>query len=119
MPFCPKCGKLVEEDSIYCTNCGATISIQPQSTQSSTSIPYRGASYPPQRDSTKILITLGYVFSAISLFIMPEIFGTIAVVLGVNIRKRGRGNTILILGSICLLLGLFVTAAFSLFDLFV
>lgn len=33
MPFCPKCGKLVEQDAIYCPNCGALLTQQPQPTQ--------------------------------------------------------------------------------------
>lgn len=34
MFFCPRCGKLVQEDALYCPNCGATLTQQPQPTQS-------------------------------------------------------------------------------------
>jgi len=33
MSFCPRCGQLVQEDVVYCPNCGAPITQQPQGSQ--------------------------------------------------------------------------------------
>lgn len=29
MPFCPKCGKEIEQDAVYCQNCGSLLAQQP------------------------------------------------------------------------------------------
>lgn len=127
-PFCPRCGKLVREDGLWCPNCGfdfpAPLTQQSQPTQPKqpTAPPYvppRPPSYPSARDTTRTLAILGYVSAALSLFIVPEVFGAVAIVLGAYTRRRGRpdGKRIQILGIVCMFVGLFFTAIFSLLDL--
>lgn len=45
MPYCPRCGKLVEDTALFCSSCGAPLGQQPQIGQSTP------ASYGPTRRS--------------------------------------------------------------------
>ena len=111
MHYCPKCGTLVQEDAVYCPNCGTHLTRQPQPMQ-----PNRRYHTVPARD-TRRLIILGYISAILSLFIVPEIFGSVAIILGAYTRRRGGGSKVLILGFIFMFAGLFFTAYFSLFNL--
>jgi hypothetical protein len=37
MPYCPRCGKQVEETALFCSSCGAPLKQQPQTGQSAVS----------------------------------------------------------------------------------
>ena len=135
MPTCPKCGALLDEDAVFCSKCGSTL---PQQLTASSSIrerelsrleiarksqstsPPSAPSYPPTRDITRTHATLGYISALLSLFIVPEVFGSAAIILGAYTWKKQQGNrglTILILGIVFMLVGLYFTSLFELGDL--
>lgn len=69
---------------------------------------------------TRTHATLGYISALLSLVIVPELFGTAAIILGAYTWKKEQGNrgiTIVILGIIFMLVGLYFTAYFTLGDL--
>ncbi len=72
-------------------------------------------SYPPTRSATRTYAVLGAVSAIISLFILPEIFGSAAVILGAYTWRKQQGNFglyVLILGIIFMIIGIEVTAEF-------
>jgi ketosteroid isomerase-like protein len=74
---------------------------------------------PPRGGMTRNFATLGFISAILSLFAFPEIFGSLAIVLGAYEWRRQQGNRgiiIVILGIICMLAGLYFTAI-SLADL--
>ena len=67
-----------------------------------------------------MLATFGYITAVLGLFILPEIFGSAAILLGAYVWRKEQGNrglTIVILGIAFMLIGLVFTAYFSLVDL--
>jgi len=66
-----------------------------------------------QAASPRSYAALGIVSAFLSLFIVPEIFGPVAVILGAMIWKREEGNKglyIIIAGLVCLVIGIEITA---------
>jgi len=126
MPYCPKCSTLVPEGATFCNACGSPLQPQqpvahpsPQSTYSpspqSTQPPWTQPYLPTRR-----LANLGLISAFLSLFIVPEVFGPVAIVLGAYAWRRERGNLgirVVIFGIICMLVGLYFTAYFALGDL--
>jgi hypothetical protein len=97
--------------------------------QLSEDTPYRAQSpsppstppYSPTRDVARMYVNLGILCAIISLFILPEVFGAAAIILGAYTWRREKGNRgiiVVILGIICMLVGLYFTAYFILGDLF-
>ncbi|ARU61452.1 hypothetical protein CBW65_10875 [Tumebacillus avium] len=65
-----------------------------------------------QRKDPKIFVILGWVFTALTLFIMPFIFGPAAIVMGAIAIKRGskaNGIWIIVLSSLFILLYILIT----------
>ncbi|TCP55848.1 hypothetical protein EV586_103507 [Tumebacillus sp. BK434] len=65
----------------------------------------------PRKDP-KIFVILGWVFTALTLFVMPFIFGPAAIVMGAIAIKRGsksNGIWIIVLSALFLLLYVLVT----------
>jgi hypothetical protein len=129
MPDCPKCGALLDEDAVFCSKCGSALpqltassSIQKRelsrleiARKSQSTSPPSAPSYPPVRDMTRRFSILGFISAVLSLFIVPEVFGSAAIILGAYTWKREQGNrgiTIVILGIICMIVGIEVTAPF-------
>lgn len=116
MPNCPKCGALLDEDAAFCSKCGSTLRQQlttPPSPQSTS--PPSAPSYPPARDMTRTYAILGFISAVLSLLIVPELFGSAAIVLGAYTWRKKQGNLgliVLILGIICMIVGIEVTAPF-------
>lgn len=85
--------------------------------------PSSAPAYTPARNMTRKLAILGFISAVLSLLIVPEIFGSVAIILGAYIWRRERddsqnlGLTIVILGIICMLVGLYFTSYFELGDL--
>jgi hypothetical protein len=72
-------------------------------------------SHPPARDKKGMFAILGFISAVLSLFIIPEIFGSVAIVLGAYTWRREQGNRgiiIVILGIMCMVVGIEVTAPF-------
>jgi ketosteroid isomerase-like protein len=57
--------------------------LSPQLTPSSSS-----SSHPPRRDNTRTLAILGFISAFLSLLIVPEIFGSVTIVLGAYTWRR-------------------------------
>jgi ketosteroid isomerase-like protein len=79
----------------------------PQST-SSPSTP----SYPPTRYRTRTYAIVGFISAVLGLFMLPEIFGSVAIVLGSYTWRRERGNLgiiLVIVGIICMIAGIELT----------
>jgi hypothetical protein len=65
-------------------------------------------------------IGMAIVCAIVGLFIFPEIFDSVAIILGAYAWKRQQGNVglyVVILGIACMLIGVYFTA-FMIFDLF-
>jgi hypothetical protein len=77
-------------------------------------------SYPSTRSGTGTFATLGIISAILALFIVPEIFGSAAIILGAYTWKQEQGNrgiAIVILGIVCMLVGIYFTSIFALIDL--
>jgi membrane-bound ClpP family serine protease len=64
---------------------------------------------------TRTYAILGFISAVLSLFIVPELFGSAAIVLGAYTWRKKQGNLgliVLILGIICMIVGIEVTAPF-------
>jgi len=65
--------------------------------------------------------TLGTISAMLSLFVVPEVFGSAAIILGAYTWRReqnsNRGLYVLVLGIAFMLVGIYFTAYFGLFDL--
>lgn len=71
--------------------------------------------YPQQRDTTLRYSTFGIISAILGLFILPEILGSAAIILGAYTWRKQQGNFglyVLILGIICVIVGIEVTAYF-------
>lgn len=58
--------------------------------------------------------TLGILGAIASLFILPEIFGFVAVILGAMVWKNEQGNKglyIIVAGLVCMVIGIEITAS--------
>lgn len=91
-----------------------------ESFRNQSTLPPSTPSVPGARGVTGTYATLGVISAIVSLNIVPEIFGAAAIILGAYTWRREQGNRgiyIVILGIICMLLGLYFTAFFILGDL--
>jgi hypothetical protein len=64
---------------------------------------------------TRTYAILGFISAVLSLLIVPELFGSAAIVLGAYTWRKKQGNLgliVLILGIICMTVGIEVTAPF-------
>jgi hypothetical protein len=55
---------------------------------------------------------VGFISAVVGLFMLPEIFGSVAIVLGAYVWRRERGNLgimLVIVGIICMIVGIEVT----------
>ena len=86
LPFCPKCGKQIEENALCCRNCGEPLTqhsqpVQsPQPMQSSVS-PY-ALPLPSKGAGGRKFSILGIVFACLSLIVLAIPFGMLAVIFG-------------------------------------
>jgi hypothetical protein len=89
----------------------------------SSTLPPSAPSYPPAGNTSRRFAILGFISAFLSLLIVPEIFGSAAILLGAYTWRKERegsrnlGLIILILGIICMLVGLYFTAYPTLGDL--
>ena len=128
MSFCPKCGKQTGLGSKFCQNCGQTL----EQLQSQGNTQNMGRQHPPLYDQSPPqiptstttysddnyqkantqngLVTGSYICAALSLLILPIIFGPIGVVLGIIASSNGdeRGTTAAIVSGVCTFLGMVI-----------
>ena len=131
MATCPVCGAPVEDSASFCARCGSAL--QPPQQQPvvaptpSQPVPrpsaptYQPPLLPPlSRTAPRSYAILGATSAVVSLFFIPEIFGSAAILLGAclwRMEPGSRGLNIMILGIVCMLVGIYFTALFALIDL--
>ena len=77
----------------------------------------------PRERSSGLYATSGVLCAVIALFIVPEIFGAIAIILGAYAWRldcdepRNRGLWVIIVGIVSTLLGIYYTAIFGLYNI--
>jgi membrane-bound ClpP family serine protease len=65
-------------------------------------------------------VTSGIICAILSLIIVPEIFGALAIVFGAYAWKKEEGNRglyVIIIGIVCMIVGIYFTSLFELGDL--
>jgi len=83
----------------------------------------KSSPYPPRRGYAG-LVSFGLLCAFLSLIIVPEIFGSVAIIFGAYVWRmerddsRNRGLIVLILGIIFMITGIYFTSDFTLGDLF-
>lgn len=76
--------------------------------------------YPLTQRATGMHTSIAIICAIVGLFIFPEIFDSVAIVLGAYAWKKQDGNLglyVMILGIACMLIGFYLTA-FLIIDLF-
>ena len=87
MPFCPKCGKQVEENALFCPSCGAALTQQPQPTQPIQPPQPSVPPYVPPRPmaGTKnegLAAVLSFIFSGLGQIYVGQIGRGIGILIG-------------------------------------
>jgi hypothetical protein len=80
----------------------------------------QSSSYPTTPRATGTHIGIAVICAIVGLIIFPEIFDSVAIILGAYAWKRQQGNVglyVVILGIACMLIGIYFTA-FAIIDLF-
>ena len=123
MATCPICGALVDDRASFCARCGSLLKPQepleaaaPPQPSPRPFIPTYQPSLPPPRSYA----VLGAISAILGLFFVPEILGPSAILLGAylwRMERGSRGLNIMILGIVCMLVGIYFTALFALIDL--
>lgn len=130
MPFCPKCGKEVKEDSAFCSNCGNPLSNgQDNLDSNSEHAEYVEFSNYQEKESSlcKVSMILGIisiVFSTICCCCFPvsAITGPIAIILAiiylVKYPNKSKSQAIvgLVLGIIATVIAIYMCYSMMVFD---
>jgi hypothetical protein len=117
MVKCPKCGEEVENASLrWCPNCGAPLTQQLRPTQPTVplQVPRRPLPYETGYAAGRYAI-YGFISAFLGLFIFPEILCSVAILMGALAYKgepsgSNRGLLIIVVGIICMLIGIYYTA---------
>ena len=84
--------------------------------------PLQPQPYPAQTGRAGTWFFAGLLCSFLSLVVVPEIFGSTAIILGAYVWKtepgRNRGLMVLVLGILFMLIGIYFTAYFAVIDLY-
>lgn len=72
-----------------------------------------------ESDRNEYYFILGIASAAFSLFVLPELLGSLAIIMGAYVWRReagerNRGLGVVILGILCMLVGLYFTSVVSL-----
>lgn len=113
--FCPDCGAENPGSNVFCEQCGASLGPNGPPSAPPADIPPLATPPPPpvhtpsgpSRSDVGWFGTAGIIVALISTFVMPIIFGPIAIALGFIGHSRGdpRGKVAMVLGVICMLIG--------------
>ena len=88
------------------------------STQSQNPSPYM-----PQKRSASLYFDVGVICAFVSLFVLPEILGSAAIILGAYTWKldsnenRSRGLVLIIFGIVAMLVGIYYTSLFGIYNI--
>ena len=78
--------------------------------------------YSAQTSRAGTWFSVGLLCSFLSMVVVPEIFGSIAIILGAYVWKtepgRNRGLGVVVLGILFMLIGIYFTSYFALIDLY-
>jgi membrane-bound ClpP family serine protease len=98
----------------------SNVSSVPESPQS----PVNPSSYSlPQKRSATLYFNIGIFSAIVSLFVVPEIFGSAAIILGAYAwrnecaENRNRGLLLIIFGIVAMLVGIYYTSYFGLYNI--
>ena len=85
--------------------------------------PSNTSSYMPQKRRASLYFELGLIFAFVSLFVIPEVFGTAAIILGAYTwrldisENKSRGLVLIIFGTITMLVGIYYTSIFGIYNI--
>ena len=77
--------------------------------------------YPKRR--TSLYFNLGVISAFVSLFVIPELFGSVAIVLGAYTwrlesgENKNRGLVLIIFGIVTMLIGIYYTSLFGIYNI--
>ena len=77
----------------------------------------------PQRRNAALYFNIGILCAIISAIVLPEIFGSAAIILGAYAwrmerdENRNRGLLLIILGIVAMLVGIYYTSYFGLYNI--
>ncbi len=77
----------------------------------------------PQERRASLYFDIGVICAFISLFVIPEIFGSVAIVLGAYVwrldsgGKNRRGPLLTIIGILTMLVGIYYTSFFGIYNI--
>lgn len=108
--YCPKCGALNAVGSIFCVKCGAQLSVDNSQQKVTEEHEHNFKTDGNAHSNSILLLTLGWLSAAVSIFFIPTVFGGTGVALGfVERRVNTTQGTILIIASIvCGILGVII-----------
>lgn len=102
--FCSKCGA-ADQSAAFCQSCGAALNAAESTSQPAAAV----AS--PAAASNK-LSNMAWVFGIISIFILPYVFGTAGLVIGLVAKSKGetRATRAIVISAIGIVAGFIVQA---------
>ena len=78
--------------------------------------------YQPQKRKASLYFEIGFVCALVSIFVIPEIFGSAAIILGAytwrleSSENKSRGLTLIIFGIVTMLVGIYYTSLFGIYN---
>ena len=88
----------------------------PQSTSNSSP-------YLPQKRRASLYFEIGFACAIVSIFVIPEIFGSAAIILGAytwrleSSENKNRGLMLIIVGIVAMLVGIYYTSIFGIYNI--
>ena len=115
--YCKYCGNNIDENSKFCSNCGANIEAEPVGNTSSESSPYYSApdqsqyanytpTYSQNPNEGQSLAIAGFVCSLVSIFCCSIILGIIGIVLSNMAKSKGYTGGLATAGIVMGIIGL-------------
>ena len=104
MITCRNCGTINEDNTVYCTNCGADLATQNAADNTQATVtPNYGA---PEPEKGKGMAIASLVLGIVSFFCFPVITGTLGIIFGAVAKSQGSKRGMATAGIVCGILGL-------------
>ena len=94
------------------------------STPDSSQSPVNPQMYPAmEKRSVSMYYNIGFICALIGLFLFPEVFGSAAIILGAYVwrmerdEKRNRGVMLEVAGIVAMLIGIYYTSFYGLYNI--
>jgi len=90
---------------------------------SASQSPANTSSYKPSKRKASLYFDLGLICAFVSLFVIPEIFGSVAIVFGActwrleSGENKRRGLLLIIFGIVTMLVGIYYTSLFGIYNI--